>query len=78
MSERIASLVTASATPLSDMMEASGNNVELVMSHSGHKSLESQHKAVLATDQRSENVGLFLASLAGTNGIIRFSVEMVQ
>jgi len=58
------------------MMEASGNNVALVMSYSGHKSLESfkiylhaPTQGCIATDQRIESVGLFLASFAGTNGI---------
>ena len=54
------------------MMEASGNNVALVMSYSGHKSLESfkiylhaPTHGCIATDQRIESVGLFLASFAG-------------
>ena len=58
------------------MMEASGNNVALVMSYSGHKSLESfkiylhaPTQGCTATDQRIESVGLFLASFAGTEGI---------
>jgi len=57
-------------------MEASGNNVALVMSYSGHKSLESfkiylhaPTQGCIATDQRIESVGLFLASFAvGTMG----------
>jgi hypothetical protein len=62
------------------MMEASGNNVALVMSYSGHKSLESfkiylhaPTQGCIATDQRIENVGLFLASFAETKGIARTS-----
>jgi hypothetical protein len=58
------------------MMEASGNNVALVMSYSGHKSLESfkiylhaPTQGCIATDQRIESVGLFLTSFAGTKGI---------
>jgi hypothetical protein len=57
------------------MMEASGNNVALVMSYSGHKSLESfkiylhaPTQGCTATDQRIESVGLFLSSFAGING----------
>lgn len=57
------------------MMEASGNNVALVMSYSGHKSLESfkiylhaPTQGCIATDQRIESVGLFLASFAGIMG----------
>ena len=57
-------------------MEASGNNVALVMSYSGHKSLESfkiylhaPTQGCVATDQRIESVGLFLASFGGTKGI---------
>ena len=60
-------------TFITDMMEASGNNVALVMSYSGHKSLESfkiylhaPTHGCIATDQRIESVGLFLASFAGT------------
>jgi integrase len=59
-------------TFITDMMEASGNNVALVMSYSGHKSLESfkiylhaPTHGCIATDQRVESVGLFLASFAG-------------
>jgi hypothetical protein len=55
------------------MMEASGNNVALVMSNSGHKSLESfkiylhaPTKGCIGTDQRIESVSLFLASFVGT------------
>jgi hypothetical protein len=51
------------------MMEASGNNVALVMSSSGHKSLESfqiylhaPEQGCILTDQRIASVGLFLAS----------------
>jgi hypothetical protein len=58
------------------MMEASGNNVALVMSYSGHKSLESfkiylhaPTQGCIATDQRIESVGQFLASFAGTKRI---------
>jgi hypothetical protein len=57
-------------------MEASGNNVALVMSDSGHKSLESfkiylhaPTQGCIATDHRIESVGLFLASFAGIKGI---------
>jgi len=57
-------------------MEASGNNVALVMSYSGHKSLESfkvylhaPTQGCTATDQRIEIVGLFLASFAETKEI---------
>jgi integrase len=56
-------------TFITDMMEASGNNVALVMSYSGHKSLESfkiylhaPTQGCIATDQRIESVGVFLAS----------------
>jgi hypothetical protein len=59
------------------MMEASGNNVALVMSYSGHKSLESfkiylnaPTQGCTATDQRIESVGLFVASFAGRNRAI--------
>ena len=48
----------------------------LVMSYSGHKSLESfkiylhaPTQGCIATDQRIESVGLFLASFAGMKGI---------
>ena len=65
-------------TFITDMMEASGNNVALVMSYSGHKSLESfkiylhaPTHGCTATDQRIESVGLFLASFAGTMKIAR-------
>jgi integrase len=58
-----------------DMMEASGNNVALVMSYSGHKSLESfkiylhaPTQGYLATDERIESVGVFLATFAGMKG----------
>ena len=58
------------------MMEASGNNVALVMSYSGHKSLESfkiylhaPTQGCIASDQRIESVGLFLVSFAGTKTI---------
>jgi hypothetical protein len=58
------------------MMEASGNNVALVMSYSGHKSLESfkiylhaPTQGCIATDQRIESVGQYLASLAGMKEI---------
>lgn len=58
------------------MMEASGNNVALVMSYSGHKSLESfkiylhaPTHGCIAPDQRIESVGLFLTSFAGTKGM---------
>ena len=57
------------------MMEASGNNVALVMSYSGHRSLESfniylhaPEKGCILTDQRIESVGLFLASFTGMSG----------
>lgn len=63
-------------TFVTDMMEASGNNVALVMSYSGHKSLESfniylhaPEKGCILTDQRIANVGLFLASFTGMSGI---------
>jgi hypothetical protein len=49
------------------MMEASGNNVALVMSYSGHKSLESfqiylhaPEQGCILADQRIASVGLFL------------------
>jgi len=64
------------------MMEASGNNVALVMSYSGHKSLESfkiylhaPKQGCIAADQRIESVGLFLTSFAGTNGVSGTSDE---
>ena len=57
------------------MMQASGNNVALVMSYSGHKSLESfqiylhaHEQGCILTDQRIASVGLFLASFSGTVG----------
>jgi hypothetical protein len=56
-------------------MEASGNNVAW-SSYSGHKSLESfkiylhaPTQGCIATHQRIESVGLFLASFAGMRGI---------
>jgi hypothetical protein len=59
------------------MMEASGNNVALVMSYSGHKSsshsrfsFTPQHNAV-ATDQRIKSIGLFLTSFAGPKKPLR-------
>jgi integrase len=62
-------------TFITDMMEASGNNVALVMSYSGHKSLESfniylhaPEQGCILTDQRIESVGLFLASFSGMGG----------
>lgn len=62
-------------TFVTDMMEASGNNVALVMSYSGHKSLESfqiylhaPEQGCILTDQRIASVGLFLASFSGTVG----------
>jgi integrase len=62
-------------TFITDMMEASGNNVALVMSYSGHKSLESfqiylhaPEQGCILTDQRIASVGLFLASFSGTVG----------
>jgi hypothetical protein len=58
------------------MMEASGNNVALVMSYSGHKSLESfkiylhaPTQGCVATDQRIESVGLFVTSFSEMKGI---------
>ena len=55
------------------MIEASGDNVALDMSYSGHKSFKSYLHAptqgCIATDQRIESVGLFLASFAGIKGI---------
>lgn len=62
-------------TFVTDMMEASGNNVALVMSYSGHKSLESfqiylhaPEQGCILTDQRIASVGLFLASFTGMSG----------
>ena len=62
-------------TFVTDMMEASGNNVALVMSYSGHKSLESfkiylhaPEQGCILTDQRIASVGLFLASFSGMSG----------
>jgi len=62
-------------TFVTDMMEASGNNVALVMSYSGHKSLESfqdlptrARTGCILTDQRIASVGLFLASFSGMPG----------
>jgi len=59
-----------------DMMEASGNNVALVMSYSGHKSLESfkiylhaPEQGCILTDQRIASVGLFVASFSGMSGM---------
>jgi hypothetical protein len=63
-------------TFITDTIEASGNNVALIMSYSGHKSLESfkiylhaPTQGCIAADQCSESVGLFLASFAGMKGI---------
>ena len=63
-------------TFVTDMMEASGNNVALVMSYSGHKSLESfkiylhaPEQGCILTDQRIASVGLFLASFSGMSGV---------
>lgn len=57
-------------------MCAKGNNAALVMSYSGHKSLESfkiylhaPTEGCIAADQPIESVGLFLASFAETKGI---------
>jgi len=57
------------------MMEASGNNVALVMSYSGHKSLESfkfylhaPEQGCILTDHRIASVGLFVASFLGMSG----------
>ena len=62
-------------TFVTDMMEASGNNVALVMSYSGHKSLEAfqiylhaPEQGCILTDQRIASVGLFLASFTGMSG----------
>jgi integrase len=56
-------------TFITDMMEASGNNVALVMSYIGHKSLETfkiylhaPTHGCISSDLRFECVGLFLAS----------------
>lgn len=62
-------------TFVTDMMEASGNNVALVMSYSGHKSLESfkiylhptQQGCILAT-REMDRVGEFLGTLNGQTG----------
>ena len=68
------------ATFITDMREARGNKVALVRPYSG-QSLESFKRYLhaqrnsarlhgcIATDQRVESVGLFLASFAGTKGI---------
>jgi hypothetical protein len=67
------------------MMEASGNNVALVMSYSGHKSLESfkiylhaPTQGCIATDQRIESVGLFLATFAGTKGWRKLREQVIK
>jgi hypothetical protein len=70
------------------MMEASGNNVALVMFYSGYRSLESfkiylpaPTQGCIATDQRIESVGLFLTSFAGmarTSGTSRTVAEAVK
>ena len=57
------------------MMEATGNDVALVMSYSGHKSLESfriylhptQQGCILAT-QEMDRVGEFLGTFRGQTG----------
>jgi hypothetical protein len=58
-----------------DMMEGSGNNVALVISYSGHKSIESfriylhvPEQGYVLTDQRVASVGLFLTSFTGRSG----------
>lgn len=63
-------------TFVTDMMDASGNNVALVMSYSGHRSLESfkiylhaPEQGCILTDQRIASVGLFVASFLGTEGM---------
>ena len=48
---------------ITDLMEASGNNVALVVSKIY---LYAPKQGSIATDQRIESVGLFLASFAGT------------
>jgi hypothetical protein len=65
----------ASATPLLQMMEASGNNVALVMFYSGHRSLESfkiylpaPTQGCIATDQRIESGWPILGLFCGNDG----------
>jgi len=77
MAEPTASVVTVSATPFFTDIMKQGNNVALVMSYSGHKSFESfkiylhaPTQGCIATDQRIDSVGLFLASFAGMKGIV--------
>lgn len=70
------------------LMEASGNNVALVMSYSGHKSLESfniylhaPEQGCILTDQRIASVGLFLASFpgnVGTSGTTEEAVKLLE
>ena len=62
-------------TFVTDMMAASGNNVALVMSYSGHKWLESfqiylhgPEQGCILTDRPIASVGPFLASFTGMSG----------
>jgi hypothetical protein len=58
------------------MMEATGNDVALVMSYSGHKSIESfkiylhpTEKGRALANQRMKDVGDFVRTFAGIEGM---------
>ncbi|HVQ39304.1 MAG TPA: tyrosine-type recombinase/integrase [Pyrinomonadaceae bacterium] len=62
-------------TFVTDMMEATGNDVALVMSHSGHRSIESfkiylhpTHQGRILANQRMKVVGDFLGTFLGIEG----------
>jgi len=62
-------------TFVTDMMEATGNDVALVMSYSGHRSLESfrtylhpTREGSILAKQRMSSVGELLGTFAGTRG----------
>jgi integrase len=62
-------------TFVTDMMEATGNAVALVMSYSGHKSIESfkiylhlTQKGRILANQRMNAVGDFLGTFSGIEG----------
>ena len=62
-------------TFVTDMMEATGNDVALIMSYSGHKSIESfkiylhpTEKGRILANQRMSAVGDFLGTFSGIAG----------
>ena len=62
-------------TFVTDMMEATGNDVALIMSYSGHKSIESfkiylhpTEKGRILANQRMSAVGDFLGTFSGIEG----------